>query len=56
MAIPFKDFRLGITDGIAVYARRLFANGAQTELPGFETGDNGSDGKGGNELTRRAAP
>jgi hypothetical protein len=24
-----------------VYARRLLANGMQTELPGFETGDDG---------------
>lgn len=24
-----------------VYARRVIANGSQTELPGFETGDDG---------------
>lgn len=75
MAIPLKDFRLGITDGIhaaieadavafdktmevvareilqdwadrkhrayTVYAKRVLANGMQTELPGFEAGDSG---------------
>lgn len=75
MAIPLKDFRLGITDSIAaaleadaiafdkdmqviareilqdwadrkhhaytVYAKRVLANGMQTELPGFEAGDAG---------------
>lgn len=75
MAIPLKDFRLGITDAIAaaleaegvafdkemqvvarevlqdwaarkhraytVYARRVLANGMQTELPGLETADDG---------------
>lgn len=29
-----------------VYARRVLANGMQTELPGFETGDDGAQRKG----------
>jgi hypothetical protein len=75
VAIPLKDFRLGITDAIAaaleaesiafdkdmqvvareilqdwadrkhraytVYAKRVLANGMQTELPGFEVADAG---------------
>lgn len=77
MAIPLKDFRLGITDGIyaaleaeaaafdkdmqviareilqdwadrkhrayTVYAKRVLANGMQTELPGLETEDAGRE-------------
>lgn len=75
MAIPLKDFRLGITDGIyaaleaegiafdkdmqvvareilqdwadrkhrayTVYAKRVLANGMQTELPGLERDNSG---------------
>lgn len=75
MAIPLKDFSLGISESIhaaleaesvafdrpmqsvareilqewanrkhrayTVYARRVIANGNQTELPGLETEDNG---------------
>lgn len=80
MAIPLKDFRLGISESIeaalkaegaafdkdmqvvarevlqewaarkhrayTVYARRVIANGNQTELPGFETGNDGIARKG----------
>jgi hypothetical protein len=76
MALPLKDFRLGISDSIAalleaeaaafgkdmqtvareilqdwadrkhhaytVYARRVLANGMQSELPGFDTEDDGT--------------
>lgn len=76
MAIPLKDFRLGISESIeaalkaegaafdkdmqvvarevlqewanrkhrayTVYARLVLANGMQTELPGFELGDDGA--------------
>lgn len=75
MAIPLKDFSVGLSDSIhaaleaestafnktmqviareilqewadrkhvayTVYARRVIANGNQTELPGFETGNDG---------------
>lgn len=75
MAIPLKDFRLAITDGIyaaleaeaaafdkdmqlvareilqdwanrkhrayTIYAKRVLANGMQTELPGFQPEDDG---------------
>lgn len=75
MAIPLKDFRLGISDSIyaaleaegaafdkdmqvvareilqiwadrkhlayTVYAKRVLANGMQTELPGMEPADGG---------------
>lgn len=80
MALPLKDFSLGLSDSIhaaleaesiafnktmqviarevlqewanrkhhayTVYARRVIANGNQTELPGFETGDDGIARKG----------
>lgn len=80
MAIPLKDFSLGLSDSIhaaleaesiafdktmqvvarqvlqewadrkhrayTVYARRVIANGNQTELPGFETEDAGIARKG----------
>lgn len=76
MALPLKDFSVGLSDSIhaaleaesvafdktmqvvaravlqewadrkhraySVYARRVIANGNQAELPGFETGDNGT--------------
>lgn len=80
MAIPLKDFSVGLSDSIhaaleaesvafdktmqvvarevlqewadrkhrayTVYARRVIANGNQTELPGFETGNDGIARKG----------